>query len=54
MAGHENSVIAFAESPFPSQFLSGIEAFGDQLGLVCCDVIGGPGGGCDHGSFLFW
>jgi hypothetical protein len=54
VAGHENSVTALLESLRPSQFLSGIEAFGDQLGLVCCDVIGGPGGGCDHGSFLFW
>jgi hypothetical protein len=54
MAGHENSEIAFHESPFPSQFLSGIEALGDQLGLVYRDVIYRPGGGCDHGSFLFW
>jgi hypothetical protein len=54
MAGHENSVVAFPESPFPSQFLSGIEAFGDQLGLVSCEVIRRPGGDGDHGSFLFW
>jgi hypothetical protein len=54
MAGHENSVIAVPESPFPSQFLSGIEAFGDQLGLVSCEVIRRPGGDGDHGSFLFW
>lgn len=54
MARHENSVIALAESPFVSQFLSGIEAFGNQLGLVCRDGINRTGGGCDHGSFLFW
>jgi hypothetical protein len=46
--------VASAVAVFLSQFLNGIEAFGDQLRFGCPDVLNGPGGRGDHGSFLFW
>lgn len=54
MAGHENSVTTFLESLRLSQFLRGIEAFGDQLGLVCRDGINRTCCGGGHESFLSW
>lgn len=51
MARHENSVTALPECPLLSQFLRGIEAYGDELGLVARDVKSRPVVGGEHGVF---